>query len=468
MKQKLLLLSTFLFSLLAVNAQKKKSSSVSAYAITAPQMGQSKWTEVREIDLRSGEVIKTILLNTDKPSILNARTGKPVKSPARNLDESEGKAFYRTSEGGTVTVIRIPGKQTPEGGDTKSRKVIIIKKNDTGPFATNSAACAYDRRNKRLYYTPMGINQLRYIDLRKNEPTVHYFEDEPFGVVKGSYDHANQVTRMTIAGNGKGYALTNNGSHLVEFTTGKKIKITDLGSLSNNASNGRNDVLGGMSHGGDMVADDKGNLYLITANRAVYRVSIDTRVATYLGHIQGLPRNFTTNGAAVESGTKIVVTSSTNVTGYYRFDLNDLKAEKFSEADKVFNASDFANASLVKSGKVKDVKEETPETVQPVTVKLDREAIEAPQETIVPALNVFPNPVTGSSIKVTFIDHAAGRYRINMLDMNGRLIQSQPVNLVQKDQQVELKIGQVAGGTYLLQVTGENGKLVSSEKVLVH
>ena len=94
---------------------------------------------------------------------------------------------------------------------------------------------AYDKKHERLYYTPMGINQLRYIDLKSNK--IYYFENEPFGTVSGPGDGANQICRMVIASDGNGYALTNDANHLIRFTTGKNPVITDLGALTDDASN---------------------------------------------------------------------------------------------------------------------------------------------------------------------------------------------------------------------------------------
>ena len=34
------------------------------------------------------------------------------------------------------------------------------------PFATGVAAAAYDKKHNRLYFTPMFVDQLRYIDLK--------------------------------------------------------------------------------------------------------------------------------------------------------------------------------------------------------------------------------------------------------------------------------------------------------------
>ena len=43
-----------------------------------------------------------------------------------------------------------------------------------------------------------------------------------------------------------------------------------------------------------MIADNDGNLYVFSARNYVFKVNIETRVATYLGTIKGLPANFTT------------------------------------------------------------------------------------------------------------------------------------------------------------------------------
>ena len=134
MKQKLFFTMIAAFFITAVHAQ-KKSRGTTAYAITASEKGYANWTEVKLIDLVSGEVVQSVYQNNSETVSLNARTKKAIAKH----DE------LRTDK----------------------------------PFATNSAACAYDQKHERLYYTPMGINQLRYIDLRSN--AIYYFEDEPFG-----------------------------------------------------------------------------------------------------------------------------------------------------------------------------------------------------------------------------------------------------------------------------------------------
>src|SRR5689334_16786374 len=143
MKQKILLLAIMAPLFATVYAQKK----ITAYAITGGTKGSSDWTEVREVDVVSGEEVKTVYQNAGEATVLNARTGKEVQKKSDNAKAALDK-----------------------------------------PFATFSAALAYDKKHDRLYYTPMGINQLRYIDLKSKSQKIFYFEDEAFGVLSSRHD----------------------------------------------------------------------------------------------------------------------------------------------------------------------------------------------------------------------------------------------------------------------------------------
>jgi hypothetical protein len=341
------------------------------------------------------------------------------------------------------------------------------------PFATNSAACAFDKKHDRLYYTPMGINQLRYIDLKSGK--IYYFEDEAFGVVKGTYDSPGQITRMAFASDGNGYALSNDGNHLIRFTTGKNPEITDLGALSDDAKNTGRSVHGG-GGGGDIIADASKNLYLITAGRQVYKISIDSKVATYMGAITGLPKGFSTNGAMVEEDSKVIIASSESTVGYYRFDLNTFIAEKVSSSPDVFNASDLANGVLAfdtKKKKKKDREEEAPVVVVPeepkpeVTQEVARGA--APQETLkTGSIAVYPNPVQNGYFRLSFTDQPLGRYQVQVVDMQGKLIKAQEVNISNKLQVQEFNMPELsAGGSYLVKVTNAENNISVTNKIVV-
>ena len=75
--KKILLFSVSL-SLMAFAQAQKKQKPVTAYAITGIQKGNTTWTEVRLVNMNTGEEMQTIYSSASQPEILNARTGKPV------------------------------------------------------------------------------------------------------------------------------------------------------------------------------------------------------------------------------------------------------------------------------------------------------------------------------------------------------------------------------------------------------
>ncbi|HEX2684860.1 MAG TPA: hypothetical protein VHL77_13035, partial [Ferruginibacter sp.] len=356
MNKKILLLPVMACFITVLHAQSGRSTT--AYAITASAKGQHDWKDVRLIDMKTGQEIQSVFSSNQEAEILNARTGKPVQKK----DDAAKAESMKTS---SVQVFTMDANNKPQAVTNNAdieklkatgNRIMVVRNNFSvqqaydKPFATNSAAMAYDKKHERLYYTPMGIDQLRYIDLKSNK--IYYFEDEPFGVVKGQWDVPAQITRMVIASDGNGYALSNDANHLVRFTTGKKPEITDLGAVNDAAANGDFSIHRGV--GGDMIADNAGNLYLITAYRNVWKINIESRTAEYKGGIKGLPEEYQTNGAAVEEGSKVIVCSSRSTESYYRFDLNTLQGEKIQGGSDVFNASDLANGNLAFAKKEKD------------------------------------------------------------------------------------------------------------------
>jgi hypothetical protein len=459
--KRFLLLSLSLATLAAAQAQ-KNAKKTTAYAITGVEKGSTAWTEVRLVDIATGEELQTVYASTSDAEILNARTGKPAvkkdvaaATPAASPMQESSTIISRREGPNTVFI---------------SRKISAAAKQQYDqPFATASAACAYDKKHNRLYYTPMGIAQLRYIDLKAKSPKVYFFEDEAFGVVKNRGDVAAQITRMVIAADGNGYALSNDGNHLVRFTVKKKPEIADLGALSDDPTNGRYSVHSSASYGGDMIADKQGNLWLITAGRAVYKIGLESKVASYVGTIKGLPRGFSTNGAVAEGDSKVTVSSSGNTSGYYRFDLNTLEAEQVSNGNAVFNASDLANATFAFEKKNKDEEKPPVEVKEPAPANARVPLTNSLQDVVVNnAISVYPNPVRDGFFKLSFADQKAGRYQIQLLDVSGKTISVQQANIANKVQVEEFRIPQkVAAGNYLVRIISEDGTYTDTKKIII-
>ena len=525
MKQTLLLVAAMALVSI-INAQKK----ITAYAITGMQKGQSGWSEVRLVDITTGDEVQSIYQSAKTVDVLNARTGKPVvkkaladntqvytikqienvrqlqkfkelldKTPAIHTDnaqdvqtQQDNVTQKRNVENLVITRINTQANtnvntnintstNTNVNVNNNANKTVIVRA--TGrpiqtdrPFATNSAALAYDKKHERLYYTPMNIAQLRYIDLKTGK--VYFFEDDQFGVVQGRGDVQNQVTRMVIASDGNGYAITNDANHLIKFTTDKKAIITDLGPLTDDASNGSYSVHNPARFGGDVIADANKNLYLVGADRTVYKINLDSRTAGYMGSIKGLPKGFTTNGAVVEEGSSVIVTSSTSTIGYFRFDLNTLLAEKVSTGNTVFNASDLANGTLAFEKTKKKKKDRNIDQLKDVAVsdapieneapsKTEKSVRTQPQE-LAATMSVYPNPVMGGSVKLSFANQLPGKYQIQLLDIAGQIVSTKNITISNKTHLEEFKLPeQIAHGSYLVKVISDDNRLTGTSKLVV-
>src|SRR5882757_8181726 len=124
----------------------------------------------------------------------------------------------------------------------------------------------------------MRINELRWMDVSAKGDNQQFYSIENTAL-KGLdlNDEANHITRMDIAADGNGYAVTNDANHLIRFTTGKKTVITDLGNIIDAESNKGVSVHNKCtSWGGDMIADAYGKLYIISASHNVFSLDIDS------------------------------------------------------------------------------------------------------------------------------------------------------------------------------------------------
>jgi hypothetical protein len=407
MRSKFLLIITFLsFTILSV-AQKKNI----AYAITGKSSNKFVWADIKQIDITTGNVVNT-LFESDKTTF-----------KSRSLDQS--------------------------------RKGNSAIHNPTG-FGV--AACALDARNSRLYFAPMHFSEISFLDLNNAEAS---FTTVVKHILPAPADNSyiaeeNQFSRMVIAADGYGYALTNDANHLIRFSTGRKTTVEDLGALIDAESNKGISIHNKCtSWGGDMLADAFGKLVVISANHNVYSIDTRNRVATFTGTITGLSANYTTNGAVVDNDGNIVVSSANVFDGLYKVNFKDLKAVKIPSDEKAFNASDMANGNFLLQQEADAI----------TKFNLSNHVI--PKLTQDAAARVYPNPVAGNQFNVLFENQKAGRYTILLTDIAGKIIQSKVVNVL-KDGQVEsLRFAnKITRGTYLVKVIGENKVSAFSEKII--
>ena len=402
-----LLLTTTLFS---------QQADRFAYAITDAKPNTANWSILRKLNLHTGEYSQVLLEGNDVNQIAyDAATRKP----------------------------------NPPMTDARYGQWV------NAAFGTGVAAMAYDSRNNRLYYTPMFVDQLRYIDLKTMK--VFYVTDQAFTnkPVKSS-DQGNIVTLMVIASDGNGYAMTNDAMQLIRFSTGKKTVITDLGAIADNQANKGVSIHNSCSsYGGDMIADDDGNLYVFSARNQIFRINLESKVATHLGGITGLPNGFTVNGAAVNADNNVLVASATQAGSYFTVDMKSLAASPYVMAGTVWQSSDLANSNLLLTGK-----KETE------AIELMRSRPVAFNETN--KIGIYPNPVTGNQFVIQFGQLDAGNYTIQVSDATGRQVLQQVVNVNAEGQVQKIRLdNSTAKGVYLVKVLDANSKTSYSTKIVV-
>jgi hypothetical protein len=419
MNFKLLLTYSFIVTSAIASAQNTNK----AFAITGDGNQDFVWMNIRQVDLGTGQVSKTIFERSKSNFVL---TDVQTKTSSTQASAIQGNLFQ--------------SKDYPTGS--------LV------------AAAAYDQRNHQLFFTPMRIGELRWLDLDFKNETPHFYTLSSAVLNFGdAMDEANHITRMVIAADGNGYAITNDGNHFIKFTTGRKPVITDLGNLIDDEKNGGLSIHSKCSSwGGDMLADAFGKLYVISANRNVFVVDINSRVASFKGSISGLPANYTTNAAAVNADGDIVVSSANIFEGYYKVTLVDLKATPIEGSDRRYNASDLANSNLLLQ------KEADANQKYAVTASL------LPQNTFSHSdKRIFPNPVTDGRFTILFDGEKAGNYSITIQDISGRIVQSQQVNIGKAASQnlpIHL-VGRPSKGMYLVKAYDEAQQLVFAEKILI-
>jgi len=383
-----------------------------AYAITDATTEGSSWNVLRKLDLQTGQYSNILLNGANADAVVYSASTK--------------NQLFQQPDARFGTLLQ-------------------------APFGTGVAAAAYDKKHNRLYFTPMFIDQLRYVDL--TTMMVYYVNDKVFTTFgNGHNNEAKCITRMVITPNGTGYAITNDGNTLIEFTTGKKTTITLLGGLVDDVTNEDFSIHDrATSFGGDMIADDKGNLYLLSANNQVFKINTSTKVARYLGAVKGLPAAFTINGAAVNEDGNLVVSSAIDGSSYYVVHPKTWEASAYN-VPVVFRSSDLANSNYL-SSTTSNKAEENSVLNAPVFSK---------------NIQVYPNPVTTKNFNLQFTNLAGGNYAVIVTDVFGRTVLEKKVAVTsQKGVQNVALTTSGAKGVYLVSVTNESKKLLFGQKVVV-
>ena len=259
---------------------------------------------------------------------------------------------------------------------------------------------------------------------------------------------------MVIADDGNGYAITNDGNNLVRFNT-KKLTVTNLGTLTDAPENKGVSIHNSCSsYGGDMIADDNGNLIIVSARNTVFRVNIESKVATMLGTVKNLPKDFTSNGMVVNDQNQILLSSAVNGDSWAILSLDQMSATPFKPEGGVWRSSDLANSNVL----------QTKTTTTPAQEIITRVPLDDNSNKI----TVYPNPVSDNRFTVQFSQLDAGVYTMTLNDVTGRQVVNRSVNIsgIEHAENVNLNNAN-AKGVYLIKLTSQNSRQVYTKKIVV-
>ena len=427
MRHKFLLSLTFIAFCFSGFSQQDR-----AFAITGQGNGNFNWTDIRSIDMASGNA-NAVLFENGKTrfSYRDAETNNPIDQlslkgiPAPALTNVQGKISN-----------------------------VEVNLNNPSPTSLMSAAIAYDKKHEKLFFASMHTGKLIWLDMRADKGVPAFYTIEKPLIENNNFnDEAFNITRMTIGANGDGYALTNDANHLISFTTGQKTIITDLGNLVDADSNKEVSIHNQCSSwGGDMVADAFGKLYLFTAAHLVFEIDLPSRIATLKGSILNLPPTFSVNGAAVDDNENVIVSSANTFDGFYKINMKDLSATKLLTKGQIFNASDLASGNLLNQAEAKV------------------ESVQLPAINVIgnKFISIYPNPVNDGQIKISFDNNVSGEYKITLTDLQGRLIDNKTVSIKYRGQLENFKLRtKPARGLYLIKVTDGASQKIFSDKLLI-
>jgi hypothetical protein len=405
--------SLAVFSTTEINAQNDRF----AYAITDLTKEGAGWNALRKLDLQTGQYSDVLLNGTDLTK--------------KVYDATSRKELLQKPDASYGTLLQ-------------------------SPFGTGVAAAAYDRKNDRLYFTPMFVDQLRYVDLKTMK--VYFVSDQSFTTLGNMHnDEGKIITRMVIAPDGFGYAISNDGNTFIRFSTGRKAKIEQLGALVDDPNNSGISIHNRCSSfGGDMVSDDQGNLYILSARNHVFRINTETKVATHVGSIQGLPSTFTVNGAVVDGDGNLLVSSAVDASSYYLLNSKDWSATPFMSANGIFRSSDLANSNYLSSARGNN---------QPITTIA---ATITTKSKFADQISVYPNPVTGNVITLQFNKVPAGNYVLELRDVLGRSVMQKKISINTENQVQTMNLNEGdAKGIYMISVLDPANQSVFTQKLVV-
>jgi len=304
--------------------------------------------------------------------------------------------------------------------------------------AVTMAALAYDPSNNNLVYMPMFSSNIYVLNAKTKEITL--VENTVSKVT--SCDINSHITRMATGYDGNIYALNNVGTQLLQISKkGNQYIVSDLGIITDDASNGKNSFTSmETGFGGDMIADAENNFYVFSASGNVFKINVKELNAKFVGKVSGIPDNYSVNGSAVNSKGKVVIASAKG-DNLYEVDLQTLQAKALPGGEKP-HIYDLASRYFAN----------------------DRTSAVSALANI----DIFPTRVNEHFINVNVNDRSVkGNLKLSVFDISGKNVGKQDLSVKDGSLNQQVLLKNLINGAYIVNITDESGKVLLSKKIIV-
>lgn len=311
----------------------------------------------------------------------------------------------------------------------KGTDQVIAPKNNEMPDQV--VGLTYDTKNQKILYVGMHSADIFSYDMNNRQQIRIYAS----GKAHSRCAVGEQFSRMATASNGISYALNNNSSQLIEIQPmNHSFAVRELGALSADFK-----IDNPKFYGGDLIADNAGNLYLISAYSQVLKINPKSMKAEFVGAISGIESGFTTNGSAVLSDGQILMANSQG-KGFYTVNFDNLKAVKVN-ADYGKPVYDLASPYFLKNAEVAAVANNF--------------------------VSVYPTKVTERQITVSVNNKIDGMGQVIVYDMAGNELITSKINLADVLNSKTLTLNNLSPGNYFIKVVDFQGNELINEKFIL-
>ncbi len=283
-----------------------------------------------------------------------------------------------------------------------------------------------------LIYTPMYSSNVYVINRKSGNLTLV----ENSVIKTTACDISSHFTRMASGYDGAVYLLNNAGTSLVKITNNRgEYALEDLGAVktvSNDPAISLSVMTSG--YGGDMVADAENNFYIFAASGNVFKLNTGKMEAVFVGKIDGLPENYSLNGAAVLENGKVMVASAKG-SGFYQVDINSLQATAMNKGNGL-PVYDLASNNFLNNRGIAGLHKGAAIEIYPTKIDQEHVNIRAPK----------------------------GTYQLEVFDAAGSRVHSGKMS-VSGEEKIDLQ--SLTKGVYIINVKDESGKILATRKVIV-